>query len=372
MAVIASDGKEFKRPKIIRDDTGQIQDIQVDKGFFTPFGVTLWFDKPEKFKEDFTQVFKKMLPKYNVSMGRNFGSAYFMVYNIFRKDFRKSLSFLYSILDEVQDHISKAHINWVILPDAVDKVSVGGLHSVVKEIKVNKFKRDMGNIFPAVCAWSYTKQYGEDYDIAYIDNFQGKTTNAWSELLHRAPELYVVPKGDECNPFICMADIFAFLTDRRLFKERKKLFPKTIEEIWKDYPFKISTFYFRESNLGNIKWLDEKLIDVRENYPSPMVYLLVDKEYMGVFEEEEPITMKDFLTTRGFHEVPLLFAQIVDGGAKGFHPNIDSSTIKDGDYLIYMGEDSEKTAKRYSYALDITTMSVKECRRKIKEKGYDI
>ncbi len=373
MTIIAADGKDFKRPKVVRNEVGEIKEVLKDEGFYSPFGVTLEIDDEKKLRTSLKKAFVKLAPSYKITLRRPFCSSKFLVEDVFGNNYAAAISFLHTVLEAVQHHITKVHYNWIILPAArTPTVRVGGSFSASKDIEVSKFKRDLGNIFPALCAWSYARKHGFDFESALIDGFQGKTTNAWEEFRSRA-KVRVFPKGDECSAPICLADIFLFLTDKKLYAEKRKLFRDQVETIWPLMKFEVSSFYFDETNLNAIRWLDEEPLKLWEYYARPMTYLLVDKQYLAepTATEEETPTYKDFLTTRGFHELPILLAQELGGAVKGYHPRDDPKTISDGDYLIYMGENSRRVAEGFQDALDLTIMSVKELRADLRKKGYN-
>ena len=371
MTVIASDGKDFKRPKIVRDEKGEISQVLKDEGFFSPIGVTVEIDNESLLRADLGAAFARAAPDYRIRLRRPFYSSRSLIDEVFGRDYPRAISFMHRVLEDVAPHILKAHLNWVILPESrTPSVQVGGKYSVGRPVDVNHFKRDLGNVFSALCAWSYARKHGYSFEKALIDGFQGKTTNAWDELTSKA-EVRVYPKGDECSAPICVADIFAFLTDKKLYSERKRLFKNEVEAVWSSMSFDVTSFYFSEQNLGSIKWIDENPLKLDEYLARPMTYLLVDRQYLSEDHgSDEVSSYKDFLTTRGFHELPIILAQELGGGVKGYQPRDDPRLIRDEDHLIYMGDESKRIALSYSDALDVTVLSVKELRENLRDKGY--
>jgi len=369
--VIASDGKDFKRPKVVRDEKGEVSQVLKDEGFFSPIGVTLEIDNEDKLRSDLRTAFAEAAPDYHITLTRPFYSSRALIDDVFKRNYPKAISFMHRVIERVSPHIKRAHLNWVILPQSrTPTVQVGGAYSVGTIVDVNHFKRDLGNIFSALCAWSYARKYGYEFEKALVDGFQGKTTNAWDELRSQT-EVRVYPKGDECSAPICVADIFAFLTDKKLYSERRKLFKDDVESVWSSMSFDVSSFYFNEQNLGAIKWIDETPLKLEDYLARPMTYMLVDQEYLSQDSTDvEVSSYKDFLTTRGFHELPIIQAQEVGGGVKGYQPRDDPNTIRDGDFLIYMGEESRRIAHSYEDALEVSVLSVKELREELRKKGY--
>lgn len=382
MRIIASDGKDFKRPTlkkdekgdIIRDENGKV--IFEDIGFYSPIGATVYITDHRAFIDSFTKVWKDTLNKYGAKMNRRFCGAQYIVRRVFPNDFSKALSFLYSIFEGVEKNIDRIHYNWVILPEErTPMVKVGGFNSLEKPIDTSIFKRTIANVFPCLCAWSYQRHYENDFDLCLLDHFQGKTNNAWDELIDNCSRLKVIPKGDEVNPFICIADISAYLMDKKLYQKRLLLNRESVCNVFDKYSFDVSSFYFDERNLGNIKWRNEDQLITSDYYPSPMVWLLVDNVFLeseeNIPDDGDTVKVKDFITHEGFTDLPLYLAQIKNGGAKSYHPD-DRYNIRDGDYLIYMGPESEKTAKTFTYAYDLKVMSVKNLRFKLKEKRKEV
>ncbi len=121
----------------------------------------------------------------------------------------------------------------------------------------------------------------------HLDGFQSKYTQAWDDLTRRVvPKVF--PHGDECNPFINIADLISFMTNIKLgaqtSPERRKLTPENVRDIWNPYSFGVDTHYFDPSIQYKLAWRSEDLIDLKKYFARPMIYVMVDaalKEHLS-------------------------------------------------------------------------------------------
>ena len=378
MTIIAADAKEFKRPKLEKLANGELarksdgSPVVLDtKGFYTQLASTLVFPNPENFEATFVKAFTDVAKEHNVILPRLFMSSRALLEQVFNNNLSATLSFLYQIVNEVKPLIQRAHVNWLILPPArTPTVLVGGDSAVATPISVREFVATIGNMFPPIAVWHYMKWSGQRLPDVRIDNFQGKTNLAWAELASQSDSIRIIPWGDECDPFICMADIFCYLTDKRLGREKLPLRPENVKKVWDTLvPFEVSDAYLDERLLSLIKWTDNVPLNLQRYYPH-MTYLLIDDELVAVKSADaDRVTYRRFLEERGYVHAVVLHSQLSKTGFKVYHPN-DWDSVRDGDHLVYMGPASEKRAKTLSYAVNVTTESVVELRTRLRGKGY--
>ena len=378
--LVATDSKEFKRPKLARDsvsgallhDPGTSNVVVLDnKGFFSQMGVAVSFRDPETYRAKLTAAFAETAKQYRVSVPRNFSSSRHVLERIFMNNYPKAMSFLHKLLSRVEGEIEDVLIDWLILPrDRVPEVFIGGTGAISSALPTREFVARIGQMWSALTAWDYARRvhFPSDLDLR-IDHFQGKLSPAWSELVGHYPNMQVVPWGDEVDPFICTADIIAYLTDKTARSRHQKLFREPIEGIWAGRPFSIRTGYFDERDLDKISWTDEKPVRVEELYPRPMTYLQVDSSLMAPQSPEgDEVTYRNYLDTRGFVDAVLWSAQIEGTGFKVLQPR-EASLVRDGDRLVYMGPEAAKRAVAISQAVSVRIESVRELRDRLRGRG---
>jgi hypothetical protein len=379
VSLIATDAKEFKRPKFERAPSGELargengRPIVADaRGFYTQMGCTLVFEDPKKFETQFVDAFRQVAERFHVTLPRLFVSSKVLLEQVFDNNLSATLSFMYRLLELVQDQIGLAHICWVILPEnRTPTVQVGGAKSVSIETPTREFLATVGNMFPPISAWHYFKhEGGRRLAEVRLDHFQGKTNWAWEELLAGVDQITVTPWGDECDPFICMADIFCYLSDKRLGEKHLHLRPENVSTVWQDVPFPVKGYFMDERFLSEVRWTNNKPLHLHKYYPS-MTYLLIDDDLVADKTDlQDRVTFRAFLEGRGYVHAVVLNAQLKRGGFKVYHPD-DWSEVRDGDHLVFMGPKSQEKAKGLSYAVRITMESVADLRNWLREKGYN-
>lgn len=87
----------------------------------------------------------------------------------------------------------------------------------------------------------------------------------------------IFPHGDECNPYIMVADIIAYLTDSKLYIQKLKLEPPSLQKVWEPYGFQTETHFLDVSSVAKYRWYSDDPIDLTPYLARPLVFLLVDE-----------------------------------------------------------------------------------------------
>jgi hypothetical protein len=341
MTIVAFDVSEFKRWKKVEDKKEIV--------FFTPLGIGVIIKngKEGDFKSNYHILRKNLINKFNVPTKRLVYSHGTLWKEI---GHAKAIKFCDGMITGLQDFIERIFCSYVILPPKdIESVPVGGYGCPIDEISTMKFLRSLTPMFSYITAWSYSGRYRSKTDIYLIDGFSSKETTAWNDLKeHTALKIY--PRGDECNEFISVADMLAYLTEKKLWDKKLWLTPENIEEAWKGYNFPVETRFLDQRVLSKIKWYSKQEISVDNFLAHPMVFM--DIEGVSIDDLSEPVVSA------------AAYACYKGGAFQGFDRIIDSSKIKDGDVYVYAGEESKRRADSFKDMYDIEILSVKELRIK--------
>jgi hypothetical protein len=341
----AFDSKDYRRTKA----TGE-------EAFFTPLGCGVTFSEPEKVAEAYNKAIVALAPRFGLRecCGAFSPSAYF------REMGGKAIRFAEELLKTVSDQIDSVYFSYITLSSKnTPTVEVGGYRSPKKEINTKEYLRQISPHFAYITAWNYLGKTGRESETILIDGVQGKQTRAWDELTNRVNPL-IMPHGDECNPLISIADIIAYLTDKKLYDNYFMLFPEKIEEVWQDYPFPIDTHFLDAKIISKIKWYSEQSIDATDYLARPMIFIKADGYKTEKLRELEVYAKATIL------------AKIEGGGLSGFDRDTDSPKIKDNDIFIYAGEDSRKMCETLRDMYKIEYLSFRELSEKINSANHSI
>jgi len=258
------------------------------------------------------------------------------------------------LLTSVQDLIESVHFSYVILPPKdVPSVEVGGYRSPKIEISTFDFLKQLSSFFSYITAWNYLGIVGRENEQIVIDGFHGKSTPAWDDIVAKtSPRIY--SHGDECNPFISIADIICSLTDKKCWDNFKRLEPSSIEEVWESYSFDINVRFLDKSILSKIKWYTDDHIELTPYFARPIIFLKADGYKTELIKQLEV-----------FPDATI-YARHLRGCIQGFDKNLDSQKVRDGDIFVYAGEESKNTAFTLQDMFDIEIYSFRELREKIK------
>jgi hypothetical protein len=266
----------------------------------------------------------------------------------------KTYAFSEKLLASVQKMIESVYFSYIVLPPAqTPKVEVGGYRCPVKEIDTFDFLRQASGYFSYITAWNYLGVESRKNETIIIDGFHGKRTPAWDDLLRQTtPTFY--QHGDECNPFIAIADVVAFLTDKKLWDNFLKLTPESTAEIWKPYGFDVVTHFLDKKILSKIKWYSDEHINLTPYYARPVVFLKADGYKV------------DDLKKLDVYPEATVLARQLNGCVQGFDKESDSSKIRDGDIFVYAGKDATKLAMTLQDMYKIEILPFKALKERIK------
>lgn len=334
--MVAFDSKEFRREKF---ENGVRQ-----TSFYTPLGVGVKIDDSEGLHDAYRKICKD----------KGISHAVFEDCNVFSSNYlsrkygtERTTDFLYSLIFGISDFIKKVFFNYVILsPKSNPEINVGGHFSPTIKIPTLKFLTMLNPMFSYLTAWNYVRRYGSEDEPIYIDAFSSKNTMAWLELKNHDPLIY--PHGDECNLPISIADLFAYVTDRKLSKLRLKLSDKGINEVWKLFDFEIEIRRLTQRQLEMYRWFNYDEVNWIEYQARPILFLDLDAINMKTMVDLNPYQ----------HAANYIYKK--GGSIQGYDRHIDSKRVQNGDVYVYAGGEPQRRATTFSHIYDIETYSVRE------------
>jgi hypothetical protein len=200
----------------------------------------------------------------------------------------------------------------------------------------------------------------------------------------------IFPHGDECNPYIMIADIIAYLTDSKLYIQKLKLEPHSLQKIWEDYGFETETHFLDANSVAKYRWYSDDPIDLTPYLVHPLLFLLVD-ELEKLQPNPPPTEEEEESEEGGPPSVPeekrfvklirrmepwyaaTAYAYHKRGAAQLFNFHIDRKKVQDGDAMVYVGTKSKELAESFSHMYDVEVLSAKELRKLVnREKNYTI
>ena len=337
----AFDSKEYSRSNA----AGEVK-------FYTPLGCGITVSEEEQFKSTYVEKLRELSNSFKIE---KCCGAFSVVEYIKKIGPGRAISLSDQLLQSVQDLIELAYFSYVIIPPKeVPTVEVGGYRCPKREVGTFDFLRRLSVYFSYMTAWKYLGISSRKNEKIIIDGFHGKRTHAWDDIINKtSPTIY--PHGDECNPFISVADIIASLTSKKLWDNHLHLTPENIAQVWKGYSFDTDIHFLDRRLISKMKWYSNKHIDLASYYARPIVFLKVDG-----------YKTKDLKELGIFPKVTILARQM-NGCVQGFDKKLDSPKIKDGDIFVYAGVESEKLAHTLDDIVEITIMPFKKLKEEIRK-----
>jgi len=386
---LAFDSKDFLRRRVVQDIDPETKEpfLVEETTFYTPLGVGVEFNNTSAFKDVCVKRVKELSQQFQLTQKRIIYDSYSLREELTHY---KAIPFCDQLVQKLTRYIELVHFTYVILPpDQFPTVPVGGYRSPVYNIRSPEFLRNLGPMFSYISAWAYLGKRSISGELL-LDAFNSRQTNAWNELLTKnTPKIF--PHGDECNPYIMLSDIFAYLTDAKLYTQKKGLRPESLKEIWKNYGFQVDSHFLDINTQPMYKWNCEDQIDISPYLARPMVFLMVDdieklqsdpqkvitETVKTPNKEEIEVTSTIIPEEKRFkdlvkHMEPwysvTAYAYLKGGAGQLFNYRMDHGKVRDGDILVYIGNQSKSLAESFSHFLDVKVLSAKEVRNFIKTK----
>jgi len=386
MKLLAFDSKDFERRKLFQDVDPETNEPYLAEitGFYTPLGAGVKFKDLEIFKKACLRWVEELANEFKLSQKRLLYDSYSLREELSHK---RAIPFCDQLVSKLSRYIDSVFFSYVIMPpDLYPTVKVGGFRSPAYDVKSAKFLRNLGPMYPHIAAWSYFGVERENMPEIQLDGFNSRQTHAWNGLIQKA-KLKIFPHGDECNPCIMIADIIAYLTDAKLYSQKLGLSGENLQEIWKTYGFQVDGHILKHGNARFYGWHSEDPIDIVPYLARPMIFLLVDEleklqpnppptaeqgdneETTQLEQPSDAATEEKRFSKLVRHMEPwyavTAYAYYKGGGAQLFNYHIDRQKVRDGDTMVYIGNQSKALAESFSHMLDIEVLSAKEIRKAV-------
>jgi hypothetical protein len=238
--LLAFDSKDFLRRKIYQEVdllTNEPHLVKEDS-YYSPLGVGVQITDNEEFKTKCLSAILELSTEFKLPQIKlMYDSSYL------RKvlSHKIAIPFCDKLITKLKEYIDFIHVTYVVMPpDKYPLVKVGGYKSPAYEIKSAEFLRNLQPMFSYLSAWSYFALPRTSQSEIMLDSFSSKHTHAWNTLVNKTkPKIF--PHGDECNINIMLADIIAYLTDAKLYTQKKALRKENIQEIWSPYGISVDS-----------------------------------------------------------------------------------------------------------------------------------
>lgn len=390
--LLAFDSKDFERRKVFQENDPETHEpfLARETVYFTPLGVGVTFKDNTAFKDVCLRRTEELAESFKLSQKRILYDS-----NSLKEELSHfgAIPFCDQLVTKLRRYIESLCFSYVVMPPALyPTVKVGGGKSPAYEIKSAKFLRNLGPMYPHIAAWSYFGIPRGTVSDLQLDSFNSKMTHAWSDLLAKAkPKIF--PHGDECNPYIMIADIIAYLTDAKLYNQKLSLRKENLQNIWEPYGFQVESHFLDNDTVQYYGWHSEDPIDTTPYLAHPMVFLLVDEleklqpnpppsvqteidEDSSSQPRESSVEIPEETRFRKLvrHMEPwysvTAYAYYKGGSSQLFNFHMDRKKVRDGDTMVYIGKQSKALAESFNDMLDIEVLSAKEVRKNVnREKG---
>lgn len=324
--VCGIDSKKFKR-------TGSLG------GTFTALlGGSVTIPHYSIFKKRYDEVLDDLFKKYGKQRRRRVYSNA-LISHLF-DDITQAWRFMDEFIIQLEPLISQFDIYYTyFLKDRPTTIKCYGMKKTpVQEFTPIEFiEKILINSYPHLCAWEHFTNNPRFSGFYFIDHFQADITYAWQQIATNS-KLNGFLGGDESNPAISVADIFATVVDNRLYAERKRLRQEDIGSVFPEIKNKkLKVCLMADACLRQMVPLEHRKIPLKLKHP-----------ILFVLREESIFLKKEFLAETRLMDTVHNLAYEVDGAINYFDAKRHGKLVKDGDYFIWIGPQGEAATKIFS------------------------
>ena len=302
-------------------------------------GCCLGFEDPKAFRKEYENFMTSFLDENSIQTTRIVHKSY-DVSRIFGDEREGFLDFLerFALFVDSQDVRINVVYSTLNPSKLTEGVKLYGSSSFpVKKIPFMQFLNLIDDYFVYISVWKVLRISQFSQVKILLDDMQGEITNSWNELVKRNI-VNVVPRGDSCNCYISSADIIARFVDEKLKKQKLRLQETDIKKVLRDINVTESpnVIYVGHPDLKDIVPVVQRKLPLQRYYTRPMVFVLKE----GTIDVE-----KEYIEESPHWEKLLAFASLHDTGIKFLDYKKDRKVLRDGDFLVYIGDKGKEQAK---------------------------
>lgn len=360
MKYVAFDSKDYKRTK--KSDDG------IEHGFYSPLGVGIVVDDYDAFKEAYMEATVELCADFQINAPMCLYSSSMLKNEIGNNP---AIPFAQKLIDRTSKYISKIHFSYMVLPPKkFPSITVGGEKTGTQEIETEKFLRNLGPMFSYISAWNYWRYRRNENHNLIIDAFSSKETYAWRNL-SESSELTVVSHGDKVHPMISYADLVAYMTDIKLYRDRLSLKKPDLESIWRGV-FSVETTYIDITSISSVRWLNDNHINYLPYLQKPTVFFIADDDLTNGINSEyfDGTKTKVKKSKRMMNLQPvknaIKLATLKGCSFRFYDPILDERYVSDDDIIVYMGHKSKRLAEYLEDGHHIEVLRARDVKNKLK------
>lgn len=308
-------------------------------------GACLCFTNPISFAKSYKDFLNASFKKYGLTKEKEVYSSYDIseLFGVDRSNFLECLeSFIKKVGNdsEVILNIVYTTLTLGLLPNGVPYYGSG--RYAKKNVPVPKFLADLSQYYPYICAWIVSERAKLSRTAVFLDNIQGEVTEAWKELITNH-NVWVLPNGDLCNPFISAADLCIRYIDEKMFHLHGGLRSEDLEKLCESIDIDTRIHYVGHSELEQIRPIEKYPLPLHFCYKRPMIFILKEQ----IMEKEVEYVRKRRKLMMSLEN----YACGIGSGYKFIEYSKDYNLLRDGDHLIFLGPRGKEQAEYLTKSL---------------------
>jgi hypothetical protein len=208
-------------------------------------------------------------------------------------------------------------------------------------VSLGKFLGLIQNPFPALAAWRLCERTGIYGQTFLLDNFEGKSSRAWDELIQQN-RVYLVPDGDTCSPHISAADLLLRALDRQLVRNQSRVERDAVRtallQIGRWSPTaELHVHTISNPEIPSIAPYSKENVVGDSFVRHPVLFVVNEADY----PEERTVISNSPMMHRVYDR-----AYTLHGSVMFYRPDKSSGLIREGDWIVYYGPKGKETFRR--------------------------
>ncbi len=301
--------------------------------YVTPFGLSIKVENYKKFGDAYSKAIKDALNDIGIKKTR-------LVYNSYLV---RSLSgnpedyptFFDSFYNKILPEISEAKIYYTFFSKNVTSIWAPDGDKFKQFTTINFIKQHLNNSYPHICASKIGGNTIRDKEMIFIDDFQGYVTNSWVDLINQH-NFSVVINGDLSNFCVATSDLLLTAIDIKLMNNAHRIDEDSLKMVTKDFKDKIKLEFI--GRISDLKPFRSILMSKEKYYAHPLILFI---------DEKNPYVLKKGIQISPMSDKLYDYACINGGCVKLFDRNSDPALIREGDFMVAIGETGKKAIEEF-------------------------
>lgn len=294
--------------------------------------IAIAVENRSEFNRQYREVLARKSEEYGISIKRPVLKTHELWEGSTEWDYENIVSDFVGELLEI-DCISNIHITITTL-DRQTAPAYQQQPNSKKYLGPKEIENEISNYYNLISVWDYLDEYSDapwGTTNVLLDDFEGKDNEPWRRIGRISNKLMIIPQGDYTYPILSLADLTMDYIKGNIETWSEESIQAELEDVTPDDSAFVNTKSLSsQSDIEKLTPISRRNIERKHHYPHPTIFIDrngIDREKLRRFDIYH--TISDY-------------AYDNSGCIKYFNEHSDGGIIRDGDYIVCLGDDTSE------------------------------